>query len=29
MKNKEDIEFSNVETQLVNWNIPKANPDKI
>ena len=29
LKNKEDIEFSNIETQLVNWNIPKVSPDKI
>ena len=29
LKNKEDIEFSNIESQLVNWNIPKVSPDKI
>jgi len=29
LKNKEDIEFSNIESQLINWNIPKVSPDKI
>lgn len=28
LKNKEDIEFSNIK-QLINWNIPKVSSEKI